>query len=299
MAELIPQNQASGTIADDPLTDSATEINLDASQGDAFSEPAPGDRVRAKIIPPAPDSEPHELVAITERVGDVLTEVERGIEGTTPLEWEQGSRIAEILTKESLEVLIGRAAIMDVPTPGGGIAYTYAHTVAPNGSFPDGGSAMNDETVHLLNAVTSPESWPMFDTLFGLHGIRNPASGYSPPSYTTGSFGTMWQNNDPTTVLDLGSAIRPSHIALWMQRANASGVQPPQGVKLRSASDSGITTNVATVVYVPSGIVLAPDGSGAILVIRVPESATARRYWEVTCIRVAEWTPVSEIAVYA
>lgn len=110
MAELIPRNAASGTITDNPLADDATEINLDTGQGDAFHEPDTGeaDGVRA-IIVPADAETPFELVAITERVGDVLTQVERGIEDTTPLEWPEGSRIAEVLTRGGLDDLLDQA----------------------------------------------------------------------------------------------------------------------------------------------------------------------------------------------
>lgn len=177
MPELIPKNNARGTIADNPLTDTATTLNLDTGQGALFNDPAAGvDGVRAIITDP--DETVFEIIAIIERASDALTIV-RGIEAPfdTPLEWPQGSKVAEVFTEEGMAVLLAQGleagaisfdptgtidaanvqdAIVEVASEAGGLVTAYAcvrdeKTATTQGGDPSGSGSWIKRTLNTVH----------------------------------------------------------------------------------------------------------------------------------------------------
>lgn len=214
-----------------------------------------------------------------------------------------GNSDAKVASQKATKTYVDAAAgapILPMKTLSTGLSYTYTYITGPSGSYPDGSfDKLNNLTVDAVSGNLTPVAFSVYDTGSGLWGCTGPpASGYTAPTYSSGTWGVMWQNSDPSIVLNLGSALRPSYIEVWGQRNSGSGVGAPARAYLRSADDSGMSTNLVTHYNV-----LLPhqpyDGYPYRMVFRIPTTATARRYWNIVYIHAVEWTALSEIGVFA
>lgn len=203
----------------------------------------------------------------------------------------------KINTTQLLQVILP-----EVLQPANSETYTYTYTTSPHASYPDSSFLkLKDGVVDIntssgVSAQTSPEFWAVHSTLFGFLTSIGPPGGYTPPSYAN-TWGIMWQNADPLVVFDLASAKLPRRIAIWSQGKISAGVRPALSLRVRSADNSGMSTNVATPLNIPYGITFT-DSRSHLTVLYIPTDATARRYWELLFGRAGEWTPVNEVGFY-
>lgn len=101
MAEVLPPNDASGTVASGGLTNVATTLNLNSGQGAGFGSSFDF-RIR---IEDQSDPTVYEICRVTGRSSDALTIV-RGQEGTSGTAFVAGAKVAAVLTKDGLTAYV-------------------------------------------------------------------------------------------------------------------------------------------------------------------------------------------------
>lgn len=229
MAELIPKNAATGTIADNPLADDATVINLGTGQGSLFNDGGGVDQARARIELAA-DPTTFELIAILNRAGDVLTEVERGIEGTAALEWAAGSKVAEVVTEGGLTELLAQAG-----GGGGGVLLPFSYTLT--GTINDGAETAYQLDISLPDATAWADGGDIGTLAFRAPFKQHASVG---PQWETASYGDAlgFYGDSPVVTCDLFTAKTVVEARLYGFTNNAASYNNPSAIKLEY-SDNG------------------------------------------------------------
>ena len=105
MSKFLFANMANGTLFES-VDSTAPSLILNSGQGELFSQPGTNEEFRAVIFN---DLGTYEIVGVSGKVGDTLTSVSRGLEGTRRLSWEAGAYVAQRVTKEIYDSFVAAA----------------------------------------------------------------------------------------------------------------------------------------------------------------------------------------------
>ena len=250
-----------------------------------------------------------EIMRVTGKSGTTLT-VTRAQEGTIALtSIAAGHQVAQNITRKwfaDLEAVLpppGSGLVIPSqlafqPCPAQTTAFTYTASVAADSAHPDtGGVLLNDAHVNVNTTISGNQALQLWDSATGQITSPPVGTGYTAPTWASSTWGPLWNNTNPTLVIDMGSAKTPTVGIFWWGNIDiVNSVTVPNHAKLESADNSGMSTNLATIIDVPFSAALSGSIVAYVGFFRVPQTSTPRRYWRITLTHSNTFTSISELA---